>query len=211
MRKLFILGAAAIALSAVPAVALIGPMPVIDVSANANLATQITKQITQVEQGAQQVQQGIQLVKGVEQNLKTLPTSYQNVEGEVAAIAGTGRTISAEVAGLTASTKVVANSSEEAAETNRLNGMASRALGANQQATVTNGYLSQQTNLLEQGNVLQAQAQIQHAAEVRATAQGAADLGTTIQSATTTDSAQCVYSTGLALRVLPILLSASRC
>ncbi|MFZ1125375.1 MAG: hypothetical protein WAN59_09600 [Candidatus Baltobacteraceae bacterium] len=179
-RRTLALAAALVAsVGVTPALALFGPMPVFDASV-------FGKEVESVANEATQIQNQVTSLQNEAQNLAKIPTSYQNVQGEVAAIAGTGKAIAAETSGTVAAGTVVADSSEEAAETVRLNGLAGQANGAQSQAIVTNGYLAQQNNLIEQGNVLQAQAQVQHAAELRATAQGAADLGTTVQNATTT-------------------------
>jgi uncharacterized protein YoxC len=178
-RTLALTAALVAAVGVTPALALFGPMPVFDVSVFGKEAESVANQVQQIEKQVTSLQNEAQ-------NLAKIPTSYQNVQGEVAAIAGTGKAIAAETRGSVAAGTVVGDASSEAAETVRLNGLASQADGAQSQAIVTNGYLAQQNNLLEQGNVLQAQAQLQHAAELRATAQGAADLGTTVQNATKT-------------------------
>jgi hypothetical protein len=157
-------------------------MPVFDVSIFGKEAEAVANQATMIENQ-------IAALRNDATNLARLPRSYQNVQGEVAAIAGTGKTLAAEARGTLAAGTVVQDSSEEAAETARLNGLASQANGAQSQAIVTNGYLAQQNNLLEQGNLLQAQAQLQHAAEARAGAQAFVDSGAAVQNAVNSNSA----------------------
>jgi hypothetical protein len=170
MRKLSLIAALVVAFSAAPALAIFGPMPVVDFQS-------IAKAVEQVQKDEQLVQNTLAQIKNEETNLTKIPTSYQAVQSEVAAVAQTGKAVATEVRGTVAAGTVVQDSSEQAAETARLNGLAAQANGAQSQAQVTNGYLAQQTNLLEQGNVLQAQAQLQAAAKERAQAQAFADAG----------------------------------
>jgi cytoskeletal protein RodZ len=176
MRKIILIGSAIVALSAAPALAIFGPMPVVDFQS-------IGKAVEQVQKDEQLVQNTLAQIKNEETNLTKIPTSYQAVQSEVAAVAQTGKAVATEVRGTVAAGTVVQDSSEQAAETARLNGLAAQANGAQQQAIVTNGYLAQQNNLLEQGNVLQAQAQIQHQAEEAATAQGLTNAADDMQRA----------------------------
>jgi uncharacterized protein YoxC len=179
MRRIVLIVALVVAVCATPALAIFGPLPVIDVSV-------FGKEVESVANQAMMIANQVTSLQNETTNLARIPTRYQDVQGQVAAIAGTGKAIAAETAGTVAAGTVVTDSSEEAAETARLNGLAAQANGAQSQAIVTNGYLAQQNNLIEQGNVLQAQAQLQHQAELRATAQGTADLGSIVGHATTT-------------------------
>jgi hypothetical protein len=182
MRKLTLVAALVLAVSATPALALFGPMPVIDLDSITKLATQVENQATMIENQ-------VAMLKNEATNLTRIPTSYQDVNAKISAVAATSKAVAAEARGTVAAGTVVSDSSEEAAETARLNGLASSANGAQQQAIVQNGYLAQQNNLLEQGNVLQAQGQLQHAAEVRAGAQAFVDAGAAVRNAINTNAA----------------------
>jgi hypothetical protein len=178
MRKLLILGAAVVALSAAPVFANV--VPVIDWTAIGKQAQQITHEVTMIQNQATQIRGQITWLRDSAQNLAKLPNSFQDAAAKVDSISTIGAVadaVNAEARGTFAAKKILADSSYDTAETNRLNGMASRANGAQQQAQAMNGYLSQQSVLLEKANALAAQAQMQHAAETRAPGQAMSDSG----------------------------------
>ena len=189
MRRIFILGAAALALTAsVPVFANV--LPVIDWAAIGHQATQIEHEVTMIENQATQIRGQITWLGDSARNLARLPNTFQDAVSKIDNVTMIGKvadSVDAEVRGTVAAQKVLQDSSSDAAETNRLNGMASRANGAQQQAQVTNGYLSQQNLLLEKQNALTATGQYQHAAEERAQAQSLVNLGKTVQNAMTMD------------------------
>ncbi|MGP6158152.1 MAG: hypothetical protein ACLPYS_11725, partial [Vulcanimicrobiaceae bacterium] len=162
MKRTFFLAAIIIAAVAAPASALFGPMPVTDVFGLPKWVQQITNQEMQIAQGVHMVQADTANL----QRLATAPT-FQNAESEVNAVSATGQQLAAEYRGTMAAGAVVTDASEEAAEAARLNGLAQIAQGATQQAQVSNAYEAQTVNLLEQGNVLNAQVQLQHAGELK--------------------------------------------
>ncbi len=91
----------------------------------------------------QQVMGQIQQLKNEAQNLATLPRSYQNTEGDLSAILGTGRSIAKELQGDAAAAAIADQAEQDAAEAARLNGLANIANGEQQEAIATNSYLSQ--------------------------------------------------------------------
>ena len=91
----------------------------------------------------QQVIGQIQQLKNEAQNLATLPRSYQDAEGDLNAILGTGKSIAKEIAANTAAQGISDQAEQDAAEAARLNGLANNANGAQQEAIATNSYLSQ--------------------------------------------------------------------
>ena len=172
MKRILIFAAAFVAIVGAPAMAVLGPLPVVDVQALPNWVRHLANDVTMINQGMAQV-------TAAQTELKALATTpnLANVQGEVNAISASGRQLATEVRGTFAASQVVADSSYDAAEQARLNGLAQTANGANQQAQITNAQLSRTNNLLLQGNVLSAQAQIQHAAEQAALGQAWAQAG----------------------------------
>jgi hypothetical protein len=164
MKRTLVLTLAFVGATAVPASAfLFGGTIVNDITANVKLAEQY---VQQGQQYAMQVQQYAAQVK----NLAKMPVNYANVQSEVASISGQSKGIAAQIRGTSAANQIIVDSSSDAAETARLNGLAAQAQGANQQATVSNGYLSHIDYTLQKGNVAAAAARQQDAANAVQTA-----------------------------------------
>jgi hypothetical protein len=123
----------------------------------------------------------IQQLKNEATNLATLgtsPASLINAQAEINAVLGTGKNVAATVQADAAAQAITTDSSEDVAETARLNGLATQALGANQQAQVQNGMLSQLVVTQQKSLDLQAAQQNQEAAMRSDISQG---LGTLSQ------------------------------
>jgi hypothetical protein len=123
----------------------------------------------------------VQQLKNEATNLATLgtsPASLINAQGELNAVLGTGKNIAKEVQADAAAQAIATDSSEDVAEAARLNGLASQALGANQQTQVTNGMLSQLVVTQQKSLDLQAAQQNQEATTRADVVQG---LGTLSQ------------------------------
>ena len=124
----------------------------------------------------QQVIGQIQQLKNEAQNLATLPTSLPNAQAELGAVLGTGKNIAATVQADAAAQAITTDSSEDVAEAVRLNGLATQANGAQQQAQVQNGLLSQLVVTHQKSLDLQAAQQNQDSAARADVVQGMSTL-----------------------------------
>jgi len=109
----------------------------------------------------QQVIGQIQQLKNEAQNLATLPRSYQNAEGDLSAIMGTGKSIASEIAANTAAQGISDQAEQDAAEAARLNGLANIANGEQQEAIATNSFLSQLNETAQKQLLLSSAQQMQ--------------------------------------------------
>ncbi|MGB8267568.1 MAG: hypothetical protein WCE44_14675 [Candidatus Velthaea sp.] len=147
-----------------PALALLGPMPVIDMSAIGKLGAQISNQITQINHAYTQVQQGIQLVTSVKQNLSHISMTPSSIMGDISSLTADEKSVSAQIAAYRSAWSIAQQDQSDAAENAGFAAAAKAANGAQQQAEVLNNLELQQLDTQQKTLHLQAGRQIQDAA-----------------------------------------------
>jgi protein gp37 len=138
----------------------LGPVPVFDAQSLIRLIQQVQQQATMLQNEAR--------------NLAKLPNlNMGNIQGEVQSVSAQANNIPAQIRGIVSANQVLVNAPTDAARTAQINAAAAGADGAVQQQQVSNQYLGQINDTLQQKNAADAAKEQQNFAN---TADGANSL-----------------------------------